>query len=54
MIPLPFELQMEPHDKLVGVGIINHFRSLNDAAPYNVAARVIGYLQGNALVFPVG
>jgi len=44
---------MEPHDKLFGFCIVNHFRTLNDGSLGDVVFRILRDLQCDAFVPPV-
>ena len=53
IIPFSFKLQVEPHHKLLGLCVIDHFRTLNDAAFNDLALRIVGHFQRNPLILPV-
>ncbi len=53
--PVAFALrfQVEPHDELSRLAVVDHFGAFEDAAPGDVALGLCGEPQGDPLVFPV-
>ena len=52
IIATALQFQMEPHDKLPGLFIIHHLRTLQDAATFYIAATLVTHTQCHTLIIP--